>query len=185
MSLVINIRIERSEVGRRYESKVTTQYDTSSVLGSREDTVHLNEYDNLKDAVELSARSFLESWYVTDTKKVAMSNERFVQKTMRDIVFNDAVSGDVVYFVQSECPIGYIKIGTTTNLKNRLSALNQGFPFRVKLLFSVNGCRNEEMVFHARFREYRVNCEWFLPKGNLLDFINDVMNSRDVLPQDE
>lgn len=72
----------------------------------------------------------------------------------------------LVYFVQNG---DRVKIGTTTNLRNRISNLSLR-PTDIVLLLS--GGRPYEQSLHRRFAEQRVgNTEWFQCAGPVVEFI--------------
>ena len=99
----------------------------------------------------------------------------------------------VVYFVERE---GFIKIGTTRNLRARLPSLAQGsckMPAGVTagpvtLLATTPGDRETESSYHDRFRRQRVAGEWFRPNKALLRLIDDLKRAeengrKDILDQ--
>lgn len=69
-----------------------------------------------------------------------------------------ALNGSWIYFVGCE---GFVKIGTTNNVKARLSALRTGSPFPVGLLGLIPGGAADEAGIHALFKAGRVRGEWF------------------------
>lgn len=72
----------------------------------------------------------------------------------------------VVYFVQNG---DRVKIGTTTNLRSRISALSLR-PTDIVLL--LNGGRTHEQALHKRFAILRVgNTEWFANSGPVAEYI--------------
>ena len=74
--------------------------------------------------------------------------------------------GPVVYFVQNG---DRVKIGTTTNLRSRISALSLR-PTDIVLL--LGGGRPFEQALHKRFAALRVgNTEWFANTGPVAEFI--------------
>lgn len=78
--------------------------------------------------------------------------------------------GSVVYLVQ----IGkLIKIGTTTNLKNRLSAFRNA-TIAVELLLTIPGGRQMEKHLHKLLERERVERELFEPRGRVWWFISMV-----------
>ncbi|MER7733693.1 GIY-YIG nuclease family protein [Streptomyces erythrochromogenes] len=87
--------------------------------------------------------------------------------------------GSVVYFVERE---GFIKIGRSTSLKQRLPSLASGSclmpdgvkPGPVKLLATTPGDHEVESAFHLRFRRQRVRGEWFRPNKALLNLVEDL-----------
>lgn len=100
----------------------------------------------------------------------------------------------VVYFVERE---GYIKIGTTSSLRQRLKALARGScsmppgvkPGPVELLATTFGDRKVEGSFHFQFRSQRVgSTEWFRPNKALRSLIADLQRAEqrgapDILDQ--
>ncbi len=71
-----------------------------------------------------------------------------------------------VYFVGGDD--GPIKIGYSTNVKNRLAKIQNGCPFRVRVLATVRGSQSDEMVYHLRFAADRLHGEWFARSPELL-----------------
>lgn len=71
-----------------------------------------------------------------------------------------------VYFIRNGTRV---KIGTTTNLRNRVAR----FALRAEnVALIVPGDRETEGAFHRRFAKYRVGTtEWFEDTGTLYDFI--------------
>lgn len=75
----------------------------------------------------------------------------------------DAVSeprNSIVYFIKDEVT-SLIKIGYTTNIVRRFSALSTGMPGRlsiIRILFGTSLCEKE---FHEVFAADRVSGEWF------------------------
>lgn len=65
-----------------------------------------------------------------------------------------------VYFIEA-VGAGLVKIGTSTNVTQRLAQLQSGFPYELKLLRVLPGYLEEERFFHDLFAEYRVRAEWF------------------------
>lgn len=63
----------------------------------------------------------------------------------------------------------YVKIGITTDLNMRLSALQTPEP--VKEYALLNGWLREERALHDRFAQYRLKGEWFRKEGDLAEWI--------------
>jgi len=53
------------------------------------------------------------------------------------------------------------KIGYTKNLESRLSSLQTGHAYPLRLVFSLNGGRDLERRLHFKFRCLRLRGEWF------------------------
>lgn len=66
-----------------------------------------------------------------------------------------------VYLIRE--PFGRVKIGKTTDVERRISALNCGSPYELELLIAIpcDDMRKLENSFHERFAEKRVRREWF------------------------
>jgi len=76
----------------------------------------------------------------------------------------------VVYFVQSRLG-GPIKIGLTTEPKQRLKQLQNGSPIPLQILGALRGDAKVEAAIHERFRKLRLHDEWFEPSMELVEFI--------------
>lgn len=99
---------------------------------------------------------------------------------------NRRATPQVVYFVQRSD--GDIKIGCTSNLKQRLTGLKSEYG-EVTLLATIPGDRETEDEIHKRFStlrrqgsinpmwERRQMTEWFDPGGELISFIEGVRPS--------
>lgn len=77
----------------------------------------------------------------------------------------------MIYFVQGEDG-GRIKIGFTTNLAERLSALGTGTGTKLVVLGVRDGDRSDEVALHRRFAAHRTIGEWFEPASDILSFVN-------------
>jgi hypothetical protein len=70
----------------------------------------------------------------------------------------DCKTDSVVYFVRMG---GWIKIGITTNLEERLRALTGHSPMPPLVMFTFPGGREEERRLHKAFAQYRSHGEFF------------------------
>ncbi|MBD2566083.1 MULTISPECIES: GIY-YIG nuclease family protein [Nostoc] len=84
-------------------------------------------------------------------------------------------SGSVVYFVNCD-PANAIKIGTSKDVRNRLSSIQTGNPFQLFLIGCVEGGITEERILHEYFDEIRAVGEWFYTSDQLLRYVLDVTN---------
>ena len=75
----------------------------------------------------------------------------------------------VVYFVRQGTS-GFVKIGVSTNIKNRLSTFQTSSPLPVLLLATMDGDAETERSLHARFAHLRVKGEWFRDAEDLTEF---------------
>jgi hypothetical protein len=85
-----------------------------------------------------------------------------------------ATSKSLVYFVMNY-DTGAVKIGFTTNIKERLSSLRSGAGARLEVLRSIEGGEKRERWLHKRFAHLRREGEWF-------GFHDDMLT---VVPPDE
>lgn len=74
------------------------------------------------------------------------------------------------YFVRAGDE-GPIKIGWTRNLLVRLRTLSVMWPVPLKLLGVIKG--NVEAQCHARFADFRLGGEWFMPAPSVQEFIRE------------
>ena len=77
-----------------------------------------------------------------------------------------------VYFIQDED--GFIKIGFTTNLDQRLSSLRTAARQRLTLLATEEATAQRERDLHRRFAAHRVRREWFRPDLELRSLIDSL-----------
>ncbi len=76
----------------------------------------------------------------------------------------------VVYFIAT-ADRRYVKIGYTTNITKRLSAVRMGNPEPLDLLGTVVGDKTDEARWHHLYRLDRAQGEWFRLTPALLDSI--------------
>ena len=76
----------------------------------------------------------------------------------------------LIYFIQSG-DAGYIKIGHTNDIRQRLTSLQTGSGEVLHLRATMNGTDNDEKRLHQRFKRARKHGEWFEPTPKLLTFI--------------
>ncbi|MGW0713089.1 GIY-YIG nuclease family protein [Streptomyces sp. NPDC002643] len=87
----------------------------------------------------------------------------------------------IVYFIRMG---DRVKIGTTTNLVQRVNALSLALPDVAKV---VMGGKEMEALMHERYAEYRVyeNREWFDVRGSLAEYLPTLGSRRTVAIPDE
>lgn len=76
-----------------------------------------------------------------------------------------------IYFVRAG---NFIKIGRAINPEHRLADLQMTSPKRLVLLIAVAGNPRDETTLHRRFRDLRVQGEWFRFGGALVWFITSL-----------
>lgn len=78
--------------------------------------------------------------------------------------------GEWVYFFL--CALaGRIKIGYTADILSRMYTYNTECPVRLTFLGAIPGDRNDEKVWHGRFRVQKHHGEWFTVTRELVDAI--------------
>lgn len=97
---------------------------------------------------------------------------------MRSNRVASAPYGGGVYFVLSKGWTGglALKIGWSTNFRNRLNVLQQSHPFELELLITIpGGTRRQERMLHGRFHAQRIatpiGVEWFWFEGPLRKYV--------------
>lgn len=73
------------------------------------------------------------------------------------------LDGDGVYFAQAASG-GPIKIGFSTRAHRRRPELQTGNPERLTYIAFIPGTVEDERAFHSRFRDARLEGEWFEPE---------------------
>ena len=86
-------------------------------------------------------------------------NSFFMKKT-HDI-------GDHLYFIQNG---DFVKIGRTSNIKNRLSQLQVSNPTPLKVLNFIENKGHLEKDYHQKYNDFLVNGEWFKLKESELEY---------------
>jgi hypothetical protein len=82
----------------------------------------------------------------------------------------------MIYFVQSSCAEGFIKIGYlgySCQPNNRFSVLQADTPHAVSVLGVCDGDQVAEFAIHSAFASARYRAEWFWPSPALLTFIKE------------
>jgi hypothetical protein len=69
-----------------------------------------------------------------------------------------------------------VKIGVTTRLKSRMSALRNSSPIPIKLFAVAFGSSDIELHLHDRFAKDRLHGEWFRLTDEISDCIDAVKN---------
>lgn len=84
----------------------------------------------------------------------------------------------VVYFVSVDQPDFPIKIGYATDMKSRLSGLQNSFPFDLIVMATIDGGRDTERDLHLIYREYRIRGEWFYRTPEIMRHIECINRSQ-------
>lgn len=112
------------------------------------------------------SQDVLRTWFFFLTRKQAVANviDLAIQ---RETTKNPLAR---VYFVQ-DGESGPIKIGTSTNIKNRMYQLRANAKNDLVLLALIGGGRWVESLLHTLFSHIRIRGEWFHPAPELLEYI--------------
>lgn len=105
----------------------------------------------------------LELWEPSDLSDFHASDESGAKPT-------PVQSGSIVYAVRSG---DFIKIGTTTDMPNRMLGLQCGNPIALSIVATWPGDVRNEADAHRRFAHLRVRGEWFSLTADLLAFIEE------------
>jgi len=84
-----------------------------------------------------------------------------------------SVAESVVYFIQSG-EEGLIKIGSSTDLINRIITLQIGNPCELKLRESIKGNWEKEKEIQNKFQHIKYRGEWFFPTVELTNYIKEI-----------
>lgn len=87
----------------------------------------------------------------------------------------------VVYFVR-EATAGNIKIGVTTNFRQRMADLRQQNTAELEPIGFVNGDAATEGQLHQIFNSSRISGEWFHPTAELMAYIDSRAQKPEALP---
>jgi len=88
-----------------------------------------------------------------------------------------------IYFLFAP-EVGRIKIGFTTNFKQRLADLKNTSPCELELLKIVRGNFQTELALHAVFHGSRQMGEWYEVTQKLVDFIAGLENGKNLKSED-
>ena len=90
----------------------------------------------------------------------------------------DFDNGSNVYFIQAATG-GPIKIGVSSDVKKRLTALQMCCPVPLRVLHTIpGGGHSLETELHKRFAAWRLHGEWFDNVGELMALIRDFKKKR-------
>lgn len=78
-----------------------------------------------------------------------------------------------------ECE-GFVKIGVTTNPRNRLAVAQTMSPFNVSLIGSYEGDDKDERSLHSEFAEYHHKGEWFRKEGRIAQWCDALARQRNA-----
>ena len=80
-----------------------------------------------------------------------------------------------VYFITmntgGECPV---KIGYSSDIDKRLSALQTASPYTCEIVGKLAGDFSLEREIHSKFRQYNMRGEWFRPVDEIFIYLRDM-----------
>lgn len=88
-----------------------------------------------------------------------------------------------LYFVETDCAERHIKIGITSNIKDRVATMQMHCPYKIVLLKLVPGCAHMEKDLHIRFASDRIVGEWFKRSDDLLAVVEGLDGRTEIEPK--
>jgi hypothetical protein len=79
-----------------------------------------------------------------------------------------------LYFIQTDCPEGHIKIGIASDVARRMGKMQMDCPYGLKLLKIVKDAAHMEIQLHQQFASSRIRGEWFRKSPELMKVIDDL-----------
>src|SRR6266851_612069 len=93
-------------------------------------------------------------------------------------IINTNNKSSVIYFIRKGLN-GPIKIGyTSSSVEQRIAQLQTGHHEKIYLLGTIPGSMSDEKAIHNELSEYNIQGEWFDPKAELLETIDDVIKNQ-------
>ena len=81
----------------------------------------------------------------------------------------------MIYFIQS---LDKIKIGYTTNIKQRKKSLAIGNPHGLVVIGTIKGTQEHESRIHRKLKDHHVSGEWFNDNSDVRKYIEDILNKK-------
>ncbi len=131
----------------------------------------------------LTRREYLDNWYVKGVfsgKNIFLSTRTnslrkaitVLEEVKKDCLEEYRGKKRRIYFIQSGD--GPIKIGFSTNIELRLSAIRNWHPYKLTILKLLDGDYEDEHAIHKKFKHVKLTGEWYNPSEDLLKFIQEV-----------
>lgn len=76
----------------------------------------------------------------------------------------------MIYFIVTE-DNKFVKIGYTSNLKNRIVNIQNGNPYELTVIKTIKGGYTKEQLIHKQLHNYHRKGEWFYYNQYVKDFI--------------
>lgn len=110
-------------------------------------------------------------------EKVGRSKEVIAGKKTATQVLSEEKDVSGVYFIQSEAT-GHIKIGYSSQVNQRVSSLQAASSESMKILHIMEGkTKVDEFDLHERFKDLRIDFEWFRSDPALMEYIREAGQS--------
>lgn len=107
-----------------------------------------------------------------DPKLTVDAVRQWVQDDREERVLECAIAAgepdSTVYFIERD---GRVKIGQTRNLGQRLRDFRTASTSPINVLLTLQGGKALEFHFHQKFKDSRVEREWFEYRGDVEDFL--------------
>ena len=112
-------------------------------------------------AIDLSGNKVLDCSDLVETEEEAKRLAAVWYDAHQQLRWKEQMQGPGVYFVKSVS--GHTKIGRSRNIADRIKTFGVKLPFEVKIFhfISTSRCIELEKYFHSRYRDNRINGEWF------------------------
>ena len=93
-------------------------------------------------------------------------------EVLKSIQTKDQTPTGFIYFIGSEGKdFNYVKIGYSKKPDNRLKQLQTGSPVKLKVLLKFEGNLNLEAKLHRKFKNSRLEGEWFRISSSLKHYL--------------
>lgn len=79
----------------------------------------------------------------------------------------------MIYFIRQN---EQVKIGVTDNIKNRLSELQVGSPYKLSVMLLIDGDYKDEVELHRIFKDHRIRGEWYWLNEDIKEYIISMYN---------
>lgn len=119
---------------------------------------------------DMDVLKFLAVAYRIKHGDVATPYDAAILRLNGPIYADSRPASGTVYVVKSG---KFVKIGFSTNMKERLRDLQKGSATKLRVLASFPGTYSSERALHKRFRDHKSHAEWFRIEGALAEWIKE------------
>ena len=133
----------------KVEKKYTVLRDSSGSIMTK------NQWEKFKKEIDILYKDIGSNKLIL-TNEISKTKDNYKNK----IIKPRKIKG-FVYLLQADN--GFIKIGRTINVKNRMRMLSVQLPYKTKILgvIETDDCVGLEEKLHLEYKDKRVNGEWF------------------------